>query len=542
MRINWYEAVGDVRHHSEPAAVRHAKHRFTDAVVRDHGHQRLEHRHERVEPFDGERLLPEEGGALVALHRIDLGEALEQPEAVLHRERGAVLACLDVLAQPHALLVARDVLDLERDRAAVHAPEIRQHLGEIVTGDINAQQVRGDPLHQLLGQAVRRRVHRGVTDRRRAQRIQVRAEMAMSAVCLDERCRRLHRAEQDSIRRSLGDGRRCRRRRGRHCDASRGLLQGRHDQAKAGENSVVEAIRSVEQRFDATEELAGLRPLDDPVVVGAGHGHDLADAEVADGGFRGAAPLRRKADGADSDDGSLTGHQPWDGRDSPDATGIGERQCRALELVCGERVGSRALDEPLVRVSELAEGQVRGVANHRDHERARPVLADAVHGQPQVGGTGNASRLAILGTREVRGHRRARRCRLCDGVADEMGKGHLARVAPCGERAVHLAPAAVEDVDADGAERGRRGDVPASLHVVDQRSRRPLDRLGVLALGDSNGRVVSGGGAGLGCEHVALGHDAARTRPVHRVQVDAVFRGRAPGERRGVEVRAVGVE
>ena len=72
--------------------MRHAQHRLTDAVVRDHGHQRLEHGHERVEPFDGERLLPQECGALVALHRVDLGESLEQSQPVLHGERGPVLA------------------------------------------------------------------------------------------------------------------------------------------------------------------------------------------------------------------------------------------------------------------------------------------------------------------------------------------------------------------------------------------------------------------------------------------------------------------
>ena len=79
---------------------------------------------------------------------------------------GRYLPELDVLAQPHALLVAGDVLDLEGDGAAVRPPEIREHLREVATGDIDAQQIGGDLLHQFRGQAVRRRFHGRIADRR----------------------------------------------------------------------------------------------------------------------------------------------------------------------------------------------------------------------------------------------------------------------------------------------------------------------------------------------------------------------------------------
>ena len=278
------------------------------------------------------------------------------------------------------------------------------------------------------------------------------------------------------------------------------------------------------------------------MVVGAAHGHDLADAEVTNAVLGNAAPLRRIADGADGDDGSLTWHQPGDGGDRADAARIGERQGRALELICSERIGARTFDEPFVLVPKLAEGQVRGVADHRDDERTRPILADAVHGKAKMRRTGYARRFAVVGAREVRRHRRARSGRARDCVPDEMGEGHLARVAARGESAIQLAPAALEDVHADGAKRGGRGDVPASLHVVDQRRRRPLDRLGVLAFGDPDRHVLPGSGAGSGRQHVALGHDAARARATHRMQVDADFRGSTPCQRRRVDVRAVGVE
>ena len=157
---------------------------------------------------------------------------------------GRYLPELDVLAQPHALLVARDVLDLEGDGAAVRRAEIREHLGEVATGDVDAQQVGGDLLHQLLGQAVRRRVHRRIADRRRAERVEVRAEMTVGPVRLDQRRRRLHRAEQDAIgcsaqRRSKEAAQQARG--PGPCEPARSRAAA--DQAKAGENHVVEIAR-----------------------------------------------------------------------------------------------------------------------------------------------------------------------------------------------------------------------------------------------------------------------------------------------------------
>ena len=178
--------IGDVRDDREPSAVGHSQDRLTNAIVRDHGHERLEHGHEGIESFDGEGLLSEECRALVSLHRVDLGEALEKTQPVLDGELRPVLAGFDVLAQPHALLMARDVLDLERDGAAVRAPEIRQHLGEVAARDVDAQQVRRDLLHQVLGETIGGRIHRGIADWRRPERVEVRSEMAVGAVRLDE--------------------------------------------------------------------------------------------------------------------------------------------------------------------------------------------------------------------------------------------------------------------------------------------------------------------------------------------------------------------
>ncbi len=250
--------VRDVSDDREPPAMRHAHDHLADPVRGDIREQGLEHGHERVESLDGERLLSEEGRALVALHGVDLGQALEQTHAVVDGERRPVGARLDVLAQPHPLLVARDVLDLERDGAAVGAPQMWQDLGEVVSGDIDPEQVGGDLLHQLLGEPVGRRVHRGIADRRRPERIEMRAEMTMRPVRLDERRCGLHRREQGAIGglRGCGGVRCTRGHRARRCRCPHGgQLQSRQVDAKIGSNILVEAVSAVEQRLDAAEEL-----------------------------------------------------------------------------------------------------------------------------------------------------------------------------------------------------------------------------------------------------------------------------------------------
>ncbi len=245
------------------------------------------------------------------------------------------------------------------------------------------------------------------------------------------------------------------------------------------------------------------------MVVGAGHGHDLADAEVADGRLRRVPPLCRESDRSHGDDGSLPGHEPGHRRDRADATGVGERQGRALQLLHRERARACALDQPLVLLAEVAELALRGVTDHGHNEKTGAVLAHAVDGQTQVCRSGHACGLPVLGAGEMRGHLRARTGGAGDRVADEVREGHLGGPATCGERIVQLTPALVEDVDPDGAERGGRRDVAAALHVVDERGGGPTDRLRRLTVGDADGPVPARCGHRAGGEDVALGDDAA---------------------------------
>ena len=246
-------AADDVREDVEPAAVRHAHHDFLRTGARTELDRLVEHRHHHVEALDRELLLPEERAAEVALHPLDLGEARQQQALLVVRERRAVAARLDRLAQPDALLVVGDVLDLVRAGAAVGRAEERQRVGQRLAGDVEAQQ-RGRDTRLQLGREGRDeplRLQSGVAGRLRAERIEVRGEMAVHPVRLDERHRGGDAAEEQIVG--------C-------CSASAGLAAGSGLGAATGapfplSAEALEQPRETRQRgderaFSALEELA----------------------------------------------------------------------------------------------------------------------------------------------------------------------------------------------------------------------------------------------------------------------------------------------
>ena len=180
------ERVGD---HVQPAAVGHAEHDVLGAVGRGELERLVEHRDHHVEPRERERLLAEERAAQIRLEALGLGQAMEQPLLLLGVERLAVAARLDRVAEPHALLVVRDVLDLVRHRPAVGRAELREDFAERFALAVQAEEPRRDARlelrRQLRDQPVG--VERGIPGRRGAERIEVRGEMAVHPVRLDER-------------------------------------------------------------------------------------------------------------------------------------------------------------------------------------------------------------------------------------------------------------------------------------------------------------------------------------------------------------------
>ena len=210
-----------MREDVQPPAVRHAEHRLGRPDGGRELERLVEHRDQDVEPFQRELLLAEERAPQVALHRLDLAEARVEAALLVGGQRLPVAPRLDRLAQPHALLVRRDVLDLVGDRPAVGLLQPRQRLGEILAGHVDAEHRGRDPRLQL-GRELRHEPHRvegGVADRLRAERVEPRREMAVHAERLDERHRGRHTAEQLGVRRRSD--------RRRRIPGSRSILDGR---------------------------------------------------------------------------------------------------------------------------------------------------------------------------------------------------------------------------------------------------------------------------------------------------------------------------
>ena len=127
-------AAQHVREHVETAAVRHAEHGLRDAGLRGQHDHLVEHQHHHVEALDRELLLAEERAVEVVLERLDAQQPVEDVAALVGRQRLRVGARLDRLAQPEPLAMAREVLDLVRDRPGVGLAQARERVGERLAG------------------------------------------------------------------------------------------------------------------------------------------------------------------------------------------------------------------------------------------------------------------------------------------------------------------------------------------------------------------------------------------------------------------------
>ena len=145
-------AADDVREDVQASTVGHPDHDLVRARLGGELGRLVEHRHEHVEALDRELLLAEEGAAQVPLHPLDLRQPGQQELLLLGRERRAVPAGLDRLAQPHTLLVVGDVLELVRARAAVDGPERRKRLAQRLARNVGAEDPRRNLRLELGGE------------------------------------------------------------------------------------------------------------------------------------------------------------------------------------------------------------------------------------------------------------------------------------------------------------------------------------------------------------------------------------------------------
>ena len=178
----------------------------------------------------------------------------------------------------------------------------------------------------------------------------------------------------------------------------------------------------------------------------------------------------RVGDRAGGDDRPLADHQARDRGDGADPARVGERDVGAREVVGGQRVGARLLDQLVEGGLEVGEVLAARVADDGDHQRARAVLLLHVDGDAQVDLTVvDAMGLAVAAV-EVVGHDRHVVLRgLGDGVGDEVGEGDLLAAV------LELLAAGVHRGDGHGAERGRRRDRAALVHVAGEHRRAALE-------------------------------------------------------------------
>ena len=86
----------------------------------------------------------------VVLERLDAQQAVEDVAPLVGRQGLRVGARLDGLAQPEALAMAREVLDLVRDRPRVRLAQARQRVGERLAGDEEVERGGRDALERVV--------------------------------------------------------------------------------------------------------------------------------------------------------------------------------------------------------------------------------------------------------------------------------------------------------------------------------------------------------------------------------------------------------
>ena len=261
-------ASDDVREHVQASAMGHSD----DDLVRSRLHAELdrlvEHGHHHVETFDRELLLAEELALQVMLEAFDVGQPLEQPPDLVPVERLAVAARLDRMPQPDALLVVGDVLDLVCDRPAVDLAELRQHVRQGLALDSHSEHRRGNRLLQLRSELrdEQVRLERRVSDGLGAERVEVRGQMTVSPVGLDQRHRGGNASEQSLVRRGRGCLRRGRLllRRLRRCQGRLRLDRDRFGRL-SGRRSAVSVLQVLEQAGEPRQRLeqAGVTTLEE---------------------------------------------------------------------------------------------------------------------------------------------------------------------------------------------------------------------------------------------------------------------------------------
>ncbi len=437
----------DVGEDVEPAAVGHAHHHLVQPRLGGRLEHRVEQRDQRLAALEREPLLA---------HVLRLQERLErlgpvEPEQDLLLLLGVRLGVLDLdaLLDPAALLRVLDVHVLDADPAAVAVAQDAEHVPEphlLLAGE-TADRER--PVQVPQGQAVLEHVQVGVLADGELERVGVGHQVTAHPVRMDQLDH-----PRGLVDLALGGA-------GDVADPADRLVR----DTQRGEDLVVEVPAAEQQLVHHLEELAGLRALDDPVVIRAGQRGDLGDAVVGEGLVAHAGVGRRVLQGADADDGGLPVHQARDRVHRADAARVGQRDRGAVVVVHGQLVAAGTADDVLVGLPETAEVELLTILDGWDDQRPRPVLLREVDGDAEVHVLRlDQGRLAVdLGVDVV--HLRVRDDRANQGPADQVGEADLA-TPPAGQVVVDHDAVVDHQLRRHRAHRGGGRDLERGLHVL----------------------------------------------------------------------------
>ena len=436
-----------VREHVQPAPVRHPDHDLVHPLLGRVVQDPVEERDQRLAALQREALVADVLGVQEALEALGLHELL-QHAALAGRVQGRVVAGgLHAILEPVLALRVGDVHVLDADGPAVGLAQDLQDLPQ--GGPVLAGEPVGDELAVEVpqGEAVGRRIEVAVGRALGVQGVEVAHQVAAHPVGVDELQHPgllLHLllaaggAEEAGVLVHLP-------------------LDRTVGQAQVLEDPLVEAVLAPEQPLQAGEEEPGLRALDDPVVVGRGHGHDLADPEQAQGAGGHGAVLGRVVEGPGGDDQPLAGHEAGRRGARAHGAGVGQGDRGADEVVGGDRPLAGAAHQIVEGLEKGREVHLPRVLDVRHQEGAGAVLLLHVHRDPQAHhvaldavGLPLKLRVGVVQAREgVEGSQ--------DGPGHEVGEADLALP----ERLAVLVqdpPVLLQGANGDRADGGRGGD------------------------------------------------------------------------------------
>ncbi len=427
--------------------MRHADDDFVEVVLGglvDHG---VHHRDDGLGALEREPLLADVLGLQEGLEGLG-GVELAQ-DVLLLGDRRLVVLDLDALLNPLLLLGFQDVGVLDADVAAVRVAQHREHVAQLLVlraGEtVDLEHAVEVPQRQAVGDDVEVGVaaEPGLVE---PQRVDVGHQVSAVAVGRDQ----------------LDDAGVLVEDRVRVVDAPADRLV---RDAQLAED-LVEEVVAQQQLVDGAQEVAGLRALDDAVVVGRRQRHQLADAHLGDAFLAGALELGRVLHGAGADDRALAAHQPRHRVHGADGARVGQRDGHACEVLGGQLAVAGAPHDVLVGGDELAESHCLATLDRGHDELTVAVLARQVDGQTEVGVRGGDHvRLAVdLG--EVPVHVREALDRLDDRVPEQVGERDLAAA---GALEVVVDDDAVVDhqLGRDGPHAGGGRHVQRGVHVLD---------------------------------------------------------------------------